>query len=199
MRIRAAKSTPPVLLVIGAHRDELAFGERVSHLLDPQRFSVLRIHQGISGERPRADQRQDFRKRHRDLYLQILQHIRPGQQLMIDLHQGVDSGGLGADVLCANQTLLQRICPASGPFGQDERTWVRCIHLVSDTAVDGLTADDAPDILVTKPDIPEVVWNHPETHYVGLEIYLSRAGLGGEEEQRFARTLVEQIADKTLG
>jgi hypothetical protein len=65
--------------------------------------------------------------------------------------------------------------------------------------MEGLGADDTPSPLVAKPDIPEAVWNHPEALYVGLEIYLSRAGSGNDEEQRFARSLVERIADKALG
>ena len=118
---------------------------------------------------------------------------------MIDLHQGVDSDSLGADVLCADQTLLQRICTTSSPFRQEERAKVRCIHLVPDTAVEELAEAGIPNPLVAKPDIPEAVWNHPEALYVGLEIYLSRAGVGSDEEQRFAGTLLKRIADEALG
>ncbi len=191
----APPTIPPVLVVIGAHRDELVFGQNVSAKLDRERFSVLRISQGISGERPRPDQLARFRERHRDLYLQILEHVKRGQRLLIDLHHGIDSGSLSADVLCADQNLLDRVC---GTLHQPEQR-VRCIRLVSNTALSELPADNDTLPLVAKPEIPETVWNHTEILYVGIEIYLSGEGPGTASEQAFARSLVEQVADCALG
>jgi len=195
---RPAKPTAPVLLVIGAHRDELAFGERVSESLDPRRFSVLRIPQGISGKRPRPDQREAFRERHRALYLQILDYIEPEHRLLIDLHQGVDSGSLSADVMCADRDLLQRLCSTRSQPRGGQPACIRCVQLVGDTAKLDLTSAGKLSPLVAKPDIPEAVWNNAETRYVGLEIYLGREGAGSVEEQRFARFLVERVADHVL-
>lgn len=63
---------PPVAVIIGVHREELAFGERVAEGLDPRRISVLRIPEGISGRRPRADERLRYDASHREMYLQLL-------------------------------------------------------------------------------------------------------------------------------
>jgi hypothetical protein len=185
--LRKTDSPPPVLVVIGAHREELAFGQSVCESLDPERFSILRIPQGISGKRPRADQQKKFLERHQALYLQILNHIQPGQRLLIDLHQGVDSRGPSADILCADTSLLQPLCA--------HQSALRCIQLVSNTKMARHT-DNSLHPLVAKPDIPEAVWKHPDTLYLGLEIYLSDKD--SIQELTFARRLIEEISDRIL-
>lgn len=192
---RPADPKPPVLVVIGAHRNELAFGECVSEELDPKCFSILRIPQGISGERPRPDQLADFRERHRALYLQILQHVQPGQRLLIDLHHGVDTGALSADVLCADQSLLGCVSARHHASEDDGQGTIRCVRLVPDTAPAALVTEYPSSLLVARPEIPEAVWNSSDVLYVGIEIYLSGDGAGTEEEHQFARTLLAQIAD----
>ena len=185
---------PPILLVIGAHRDELDFGEQVSASLDPQFYSILRIPHGISGERPRTDQLNEFRKRHRELYLQILQHIEPGHRLLIDLHQGLDSGDLFADILSSDGDLLKHLYPKLNQTLQQQPGQIRCIQLVSDTTLSYLPTD-ADHSLVAKPDIPEEIWNNPEILYVGLEIYMENEGGDNDAEKQTAVTLIERIAE----
>lgn len=86
------------LLVIGIHREELAFGAAVAAGLDRGRFDVLKIPDGLSGRHPRADQRFNFDTLRRALYLQLLPHIQTRHKWVIDLHTGLDPQGPCADI-----------------------------------------------------------------------------------------------------
>ena len=92
-------SGPEPVVIIGAHREELEFGERVAEGLGPQ-ISVLRIPEGISGHRPRPDEVFYYETRHRELYLQLRQQLRGRYKLAIDLHRGLNQPGRCADVYC---------------------------------------------------------------------------------------------------
>lgn len=185
---------PEVLVVIGAHRDELAFGEAVCAQLDPQQFSILRIPQGISGERPRPDQLEDFRQRHHELYLQILDYVEPGQRMLIDLHHGVDTGTPSADILSVDQALLECACAPIESLQSEFQPEVRGIRLVPDTATMALEVNAEPPPLVARPEIPEIVWNRTDFLYVGVEIYLTNGAPGSTEEQLFSSMLLNKIA-----
>lgn len=185
---------PEILVIIGAHRDERVFGERVVAGLDPARFAVLRIEQGIRGDRPTPDGRTAFRNRHHALYLQVLDHVTHEHRLLIDLHAGLDERGPRADVLCADTALLE--CLASGTV-QDELAStgkVRGVRLVASTDLTVL----APEVdvwPVARPEIPETVWNRDDPRYVGVEVYLRRPGDGSPEDWLLARALIQRIAD----
>lgn len=102
----AVRRTSPVV-VIGARREELGFGERVAEGLGPG-IAVLRIPQGISGHRPRPDEVFYYETRHRELYLlQLRQQVRGRYKLVIDLHRGVNQPGRCADVYCRDPGLLR--------------------------------------------------------------------------------------------
>ena len=179
---------PEVLVVIGAHRDELAFGEQATERLDTERFSVLRIPSGLSGDHPTPDQRGAFRRRHHALYLQLLDHVAPHHRLLIDLHSGLNQAGHCGDVLCADHRLLD--CIAARAAELDGR--VRCVRLVSDTSK---VEPPEPPRLIARPEIPEAVWNPRDLTYVGIEVYLRAQGVGDPREQRFAESLLELVAD----
>jgi len=80
-------SRPATLLVIGIHREELAFGQAVAASLDPASVQVLAIPDGLSGRHPRSDQGFHWDTLHRVFYLQLRPHVR-GQQ-------GFDGGQAG--------------------------------------------------------------------------------------------------------
>jgi len=188
---------PEILVIIGAHRDERAFGERVVAGLDPARFAVLRIEQGIRGDRPTPEGRAAFRDRHHALYLQVLDHVTRGHRLLIDLHAGLDERGPRADVLCAEAKLLT--CLASGTI-QDEAASagkVRGVRLVASTNLTVL-APETEAWPVARPEIPEAVWNRDDPRYVGVEVYLRRPGDGAPEEWRLAQALIRRIAGCVL-
>jgi hypothetical protein len=192
---RPGRGTPPVLLVIGAHRGELGFGERVAERLDPATFAVLRIPVGLSGQRPLPDELTSWRRRHGELYLQILERVQPGQQVLIDLHTGIDELRRSADVFCAAPALLACIAAADSDGGDP----VRAIQLVADTA--GALGDSAGvrPFPLARPDLPPTVWDRATPRYVGVEVYVAREGSGTPDDHAFAADLLRRIADYAMG
>lgn len=139
----------PVLLVVGVHREERAFGERVAARLPAARFDLLRIEHGLSGRRPGPDQLDACRRRHRALYEQILEQIKPDHRVVLDLHSGFDEAGFCADVLCADTELLRCIKHARTEAHAERRLTagtVRGVQLVSNdaTATERLAATAVP-------------------------------------------------------
>jgi hypothetical protein len=92
------------VLVTGIHREELAFGDRVAALVDPEQVDLLRIAHGISNARTGTDGRFYSDTEHREIYLQLRQQLRQQPQWrgfpLIDLHAGVDDHGPCADIYC---------------------------------------------------------------------------------------------------
>ena len=73
-------------MVIGVHREELAFGDKVAEALDESRFALLRIAHGLSARRPRPDEQDRYLANHALLYHQIAERVEPSHRLLIDLH-----------------------------------------------------------------------------------------------------------------
>lgn len=194
---------PTTLLVIGVHRAELAFGDAVATHLDPARCSVLRIPDGLSGRRPRADQREAYRRSHDELYHQILAHLTPAHRLLIDLHTGSDETGGCADVLCHDPDLLARVTtPAHATAAPGPR--IRGIRLVAPATAAPATADSlhtprgarpgtTASWPIAHPDLPARVWQRADPLYVGVEVYLREEGAGSVAEQALAVALIERI------
>lgn len=87
------------LLIIGVHREELSFGRRVAAALESSGIRLLSVEHGMPRDRYR---RGDF---YHDtclpeLYLQIHQQIQGRNDLVIDLHTGVDDKGRLAEIYC---------------------------------------------------------------------------------------------------
>jgi hypothetical protein len=162
------------LLVIGIHREELAFGRAVAAQLDPAHIDVLEIPEGLPGRHPRPDQRFQHDKLHRELYLQLLPRIRH-YPLLIDLHAGLDEVGQCADLYSRDPARLAAYLQAPQP---------RLIQL-------GDADDHYP---YGKTIIPPEVWQSPDCLYVGLEIYLKKVGAGETAEQDYARALIAALA-----
>jgi hypothetical protein len=189
------QSAPEAVLIIGAHREELAFGERVAEGLD-SRIAVLRIPEGISGHRPRSDEVFYYETRHRELYLQLRQQIRGHYQLVLDLHSGLNQPGRCADVFCRDAALLRCLqLTVQRRYGRAAATsLVRTVRLASrmDTGEPSILADAAgygKGPLGTTV-IPTGVWDSEDFLYVGLEVYLGQEGQGQPDDWGFARRLV---------
>jgi hypothetical protein len=184
------------LLVIGVHREELAFGERVAATLaegdQPLALDLLRIPEGISGRHPRADQRYQFELQHRAIYQQI-QELAGGHRLLIDLHRGEDDGGPCADVICSHDGLLDcmraRSASLRGGAAGSRPALVRTVRLIR--AGEPLDRDSASARTV----IPPEVWSSAELLFVGLEVYLPSQGMGCPADWGFAAGLISDIID----
>jgi hypothetical protein len=182
--LKVLQSSANTLLVIGIHREELAFGEAVAAGLDRGRFDVLSIPEGLSGRHPRADQRFHFDTLHRELYLQLLPHIQTRHTRVIDLHTGLDPHGPGADIYCRDTARLS----ANLAQVDDIQPAPRLISLTpSDTTPSAQTV------------IPPEVWRNPRFLYVGVEIYLADTGAGRPEDRKYACALLDALRAEPLG
>lgn len=170
---------PAALLVIGIHREELAFGQAVAEDLDPERVEVLAIPDGLSGRHPRPDQRFHWDTLHRALYLQLLPHLRPHHRLLIDLHTGLDSRAPGADLYCRDPARLAALLDTAPSLEPPPRL----IPLGG--------TESGPRAATV---IPPEVWRDPPCLYVGMEIYLTDPGAGREVEQAYGRNLISRLA-----
>lgn len=184
---------PATLLVIGIHREELAFGERVAQGLDPRKVAVLRIGEGLSGRRPRPDERFHYDTLHRALYRQLLPLVDESTRLVLDLHTGQDLQGPCADLICARPGLLaERL--ADTPFRRSSAPGtVRILRLGPDRSTD--TAGGEGEARVGRTAVPAEVWRNLRFLYVGVEVFLPEAGAGTPEQQDFARRLVTTLAE----
>lgn len=193
------------ILVIGIHREELAFGEGVAELLEESGIDVLHIEQGLSSKKPVFDDLFYYTTRHQEIYLQLRQQIKKRCDLLIDLHSGINESGAYADIYCKHVNLLDCLktvskkCsnirfPLPGP--------IRLTRIIEDSGeIDELAVGN--EKLDTKTHnniyrvcrtvIPRAVWASKDFIYVGLEIYLPRQDAGTLKDWRFTAEIVECI------
>lgn len=184
MTIGHVNRTPPVLLLVGVHREELSFGQAVASAVDPRQVSVLPILQGLSGRRPNPDEVHRYEMLHRALYLQVLPHVEGRHRLLIDLHTGQDSAGPTADLLCASPVLCQRLEQRiEGHAG------------VSDRNVRVLPLGPSGRLPKTLTVIPRQIWNNPAFQYLGMEIYLPQNEVAVTESRQLALCLVHMACE----
>jgi hypothetical protein len=189
-------STNPIL-VIGIHREELKFGEQVAQYLTPYHINVLRIPKGIPQNWDPTEQFFYHKLRHREIYMQLRQQVVNRYNLVLDLHAGINTLGHCADVYCHDESLLScldeqcRCCP--------DFPIVHTVHIVVESKL--TTPDDKPFIPehsslthdMAHTLIPPEVWNTREFLYVGVEIYITEANGGTEDDWSFTRTLLDWI------
>ncbi len=176
------------LLVTGIHREELGFGDRVADLLDHERVDVLRIPEGISHARPKANELFYYRTRHREIYLQVKQQIGRGCRLLIDLHSGCSTTSPCADIYCHDNAMLACLLPEQAAF--DQAHTVRLVKIVEQQAGASLSEASMP---IAHTWVPRELWDNPAFTYVGLEVYLHDNDAGAPREWRFARELIDHI------
>nr|WP_305891754.1 hypothetical protein [Methylomonas sp. WSC-6] len=170
------------MLVIGIHREELAFGRLVAESLNPEKVHVLPVPEGISGQRPRADQHFKYAALHRALYLQLLPYVQGRHRLLLDLHAGSDPSGPSADLICAAGDLRGRIEAAVAARPELLPCNIRVIPLGDDT-----TFPHAHTV------IPKQVWRNAAFVYLGMEIYLPETHEGLQRAIKLGRGLVELV------
>ena len=193
------------ILVIGIHKEELAFGERVVELLDGSGIDVLRIEQGLSSKKPVFDDLFYYTTRHQEIYLQLRQQVKKRYDLLIDLHSGINESGACAEIFCKHVDLLDCLktvskkcsdihCPLSGP--------IRLTRIIEDSGKidDPAERNEEMDTKIREQEypfcltvIPQAVWASQDFIYVGLEIYLPRPDAGTMEDWRFTAEIVGSI------
>lgn len=173
------------LLVVGIHREERAFGEAVAEDLDRGLVDVLVIPDGLSGRRPRPDEKFAHDVLHRALYQQLLPHVLRRHHRLIDLHTGADPQGACADLICACPEKLAGLAQGNPPGDGAPR--IRLLAL-------GDAAESGAPVALADRSIPEEIWRNPHFDYVGVEIFLADPRAFSSGEVRFARDLILSMA-----
>lgn len=188
-------SPPTAVLVIGAHREELAFGEQVAAGLTEEPLDIYRIPMGISGRHPRQDQAFRYRVCHQELYLQMRQQLKGRYRILIDLHAGQDVNAPAADLLCHDPSLLACLRRRLSEHGATPIAGqrVRLIPLVDAEGPGFAAAASDPGRPVGRALIPRRVWSMEEPLYVAVEVFLKEPGVGRPEDWALARELVGHI------
>ena len=186
------RESPRAVLIIGVHREELGFGDRVAEGLDSGRIDILRIPRGLPARRPSQEDAFYYRTNHQELYLQMLPQIRGRYRLVIDLHCGVNEPEPCADLFSADPTLLDCACSASEGWAGAGSDLVRAI-LLGDAEAEGHCVD--MQRLRAHTIIPEPVWNNPELRYVGLEIFMPEIGADDPVARTLAQDLIRALLD----
>lgn len=179
------------VLILGIHREELAFGEAVAAGMDPARIDRLRIPEGVSGARPTQDQAFYYRTTHRELYGQILRQVRDRYDLVIDLHCGINEPGRCADLYSCDSSLLRCVCAAADRPPMLTPGAVRPVLLGAGDP----SAADRPGALRALTVIPEEIWRNPGFTYLGIEVFLPAAGAGDPDDWALARRLIDGAID----
>lgn len=194
-RKRSEQSKPPrgdAVLIIGVHREELAFGDKVAAGLDSSLIDVVRIPEGLSGHRPRQDEIFYYEILHRELYHQLLGRVRGRYSIVLDLHCGLDESGLCADLISSDRPLLACVQRQTiARFGETEGN--KILRLV---LLDGKPNVESPvNPTPAHTVIPPEVWNATTFVYVGIEIYLPTRDSGNATDWELARWLIRTIVE----
>lgn len=184
------------LLVIGIHREELGFGDRVAALLDSDHIQVMRIPEGISHARTGTDSPFYYNTWHREIYLQLWQQAKGHYRLLIDLHCGLNDAGRCADIYCRDERMLRRMAQLTSQTKVGER--LRLVKILAGSEAK-LPAEDSDEIEVRAlTSIPEQILSGRSPIYVGLEIYLEEESEGVAEDWHFTRDLIETLQHCTV-
>lgn len=181
---------PDTLLVIGIHREELPFGDRIAEKIDPERIDVMRIDRGISNSYRRG--RDEFYRDalHREIYLQLLQQVKKRYKLVIDLHCGRHERGQFAEIFSHDKALMHSLDTMTTPL---EKEQMRLIRIVAEKDSAPHHAGDASIEPRANTLIPRRIWDNSEFCYVGLEIYLGTEEKGSLENRDFACSLIDTL------
>lgn len=191
------------VLVIGIHREELAFGEKVADILKFSALDVIKIKHGLSSKKPIHDDLFYYTTRHSELYLQLCQQVKRKYNLLIDLHTGVNDTGRCADIFSKSISLLDGLQNTVQNITSKNSLQPRKIKLIQiiEDAIDldrpimekvrKNVSKNEYDVCHTV--IPQAVWSNKYFMYAGVELYLQKPGEGKEEDWRFAAEIIMNI------
>ena len=184
------------MLLIGIHREELAFGDQVAAGLADLPIELLRIPQGVSGRHPRPDQVFRAQVQHRELYHQVGSQVRGRYRLIMDLHCGLDDDGPSVDVLSPDPRLLACIEQQARADGGPPRP-VRAVLILGrgrvPAPIDGVGDPWTPPAVATRTLIPPEIWDAADLDYAGIEVY--RRDEADPDAVDLARWLIRITAD----
>lgn len=179
-----------VVLVIGIHQKELAFGKQVAKSISMPGLRVIRIDNGLPRQNKFKDKGFYYSTYHMEIYLQLHQQIRKKCDLLIDLHTGSIEHGPAADIYCGDAAFLDRLKKATW-----KNPWNSPVYLLRIIEENQLYEYSAGNYKACHTIIPRQIWSGKDYLYAGLEIYLSNPAAPCEKDVKFAIWLISTITD----
>jgi hypothetical protein len=189
----AKSASREAILVIGVHREELAFGDAVAAGLGSGAPDVLRIPEGVPRACSAPNRRFYSETAHHEIYRQLHHETRRRASMLIDLHCGRDPEG-GADLYCHDARFLRAAGGRLAARGLKKH--VRLIKILDATTG---RPDACPPGLdaIAHTWIPRDVWETGPPLYVGLEVYTADEDAVRPEDAAFARAVIDALTDES--
>ncbi len=177
-------------LIIGAHLEELSFGEKTVKGLSKTGIETIRIDRGISNEGNRNQPKSRRMSGLHHLYYGIDERVRNRFDLVLDLHYGFSAEAWGTDIFSSKagfldflDTELDRTFPKRVHSPEN----VRLFKIIQNEGSKAPVFDDRFPVCLSF--LPESIVNNEYYHYVGLEFYLT-SKKGSRADHRLSRRMI---------
>ena len=180
-------------LIIGAHCEELPFGEKTVEGLGKTGIETIRIDKGISNKGNRNQPKSHRMSDLYNLYYGIDERARNRFDLVLDLHYGFSQEAWSADVFSSETGFLDFLDKDLSrtlrkKFRSPEN--VRFFKIIHNESSKAPAFDDRFPICLSF--LPETIVNSKFYHYVGLEFYLT-SKKGRRADHRLSRRVILRI------
>jgi|GEM_PF-852583 len=160
-------------LIIGAHREELAFGEKTANRIKKKGIDVIRIADGIPNRRAHGELKSSKKTDLDNLYSRIHRKVCGKYDLVIDLHSGL-SEKWSADIFSSGMDFLDFMDAGLKKIFRDKfhlPDEIRLFKIIRNNQSKPNAFDDRFPICLAF--VPEDIVNGKHYRYVGLEVYLT--------------------------
>ncbi len=186
-------------VIIGAHREELAFGEKTTKGINKRGIEIIRIPEGIPNKRSNGELKSSKRANLANLYSRIHKKVCGSFDLVIDLHSGLSEEKWGADIFSAEKEFLDFMGAGSKKLFQKKYRLpdaIRLFRIIGKPERISNVFDDRYPVCLAF--VPENIINGKHYRYVGLEIYLT-SEKGRLSDYRLSRRLLRAVHECAMG
>ena len=180
-------------LIIGAHCEELPFGERTVKGLRKRGIETIRVDKGISNKGNRNQPKSRRMSDLYNLYYGIDERARDRFDLVLDLHYGFSEEAWSADVFSSESIFLDFMDKElSRTLRKKIRSpeIIRFFKIIQNKASKAPAFDDRFPICLSF--LPASIVGSKYYHYVGLEFYLT-SKKGRRADHRLSRRVILRI------
>lgn len=186
-------------VIIGAHREELAFGEKTTNRIKKNGIEAIRIDDGIPNRRihnePKSAKMTDLDS----LYSRIHRKIRGKYDLVIDLHSGLCEEKWSADIFSPEMGFLDFMDAGLKKIFRDKfhlPNKIRLFKIIGNNQSRPKAFDNRFPLCLAF--VPENVLSGKQYRYVGLEVYLT-SQKGCMSDYRLSRRLILAVHECAMG
>ena len=186
-------------LIIGAHREELAFGEKTANHIKKKGIDVIHIADGIPNRRARGELKSSQKTDLDNLYSRIHRKVCGKYDLVIDLHSGSSEEKWSADIFSSEMGFLDFMDARLKKIFRDKfhlPDEIRLFKFIRNDQSKPNAFDDRFPVCL--PFLPENIINGKHYRYVGLEVYLT-SQKGCMSEHSLSRRLILAVHECAMG